>query len=310
MDTEKIDLNLLRIFDALMRTRNVTLAGELVGLSQPAVSFALQKLRALAGDALFVRTPKGMEPTPRAERMADPVRHVLEVVQKDVFQREEFLPAVSERTFTLCLSDVGETVFLPKLLKRLSVEAPSVRIQSVSLTPLRLEEAMMAGEVDLAAGYYPDLTKANFYQQHLFTHSFACLVRHDHPLIGARLSAKQFLDATHIVIKAEGRSQEIFERYLEENNIKRRVGLTIPHFMSIPYLLQESDMIATVPYSCATAFAGLGQLRMLKLPLQVPTFELKQHWHARYHRDAANQWLRQVLYECFSERQQTSSVAH
>lgn len=301
MDIEKLDLNLLRIFDAMIRTKNVTLAGELVGLSQPAVSFALNKLRVITSDPLFVRTTKGMEPTPRAVRMADPIHRILEVVKREVFLQDDFNPHTSDRSFTLSLTDIGEMVFLPKLLKHLRAEAPKVTIKSISMLPARLEEAMASGEVDLAVGYYPDITKANFYQQQLFTHHFACLVRLDHPTIKGKLTLKQFLDATHVVVRAEGRSQEIFERYLEEQNIQRRIGLSIPHFMSIPHLLPESDMIVTVPYSCAKAFARLGSLRMLELPLKAPTFDLKQHWHARYHRDPANQWLRQIFYECFSK---------
>lgn len=299
MDIDKTDLNLLRIFDALIRSQNVTLAGELVGLSQPAVSFALNKLRKLTGDALFVRTTKGMEPTPRAMKMADPVRHVLDVVRQEVFLLDEFHPASSERVFTLSLSDIGEMVFLPKLMKYLRSKAPHILIKSVSMPPARLEEAMAAGEVDLAVGYYPDITKANFYQQHLFTHGFACLVRTDHPEFKRKLTMKQYLNATHILIRAEGRSQELLERYFDDQKIKRKAGLIIPHFMSIPHLLPESDMIATVPSSCAKAFAKLGTTRLLELPFNAPVFDLKQYWHARYHRDTANQWLRQVLYECF-----------
>lgn len=299
MDIDKIDLNLLRIFDALMRTKNVTQAGEIVGLSQPAVSFALAKLRTLTGDSLFVRTPKGMEPTPRAVWMADPTRHVLEVVERDIFQRESFDPASSERSFTLSLTDIGEMVFLPKLLKRLKQEAPGIVLASQSMPPAKLAEAMSAGEVDLAVGYYPDITKANFYQQHLFAHSFAGVVRRDHPQIGTKPTLRQFLDASHVVVRAEGRSQELFERFLMQQNIERKIGLSIPHFLSILHLLPESDMIATVPSSCARAFEKLGTLRMVELPLPVPSFDLKQHWHARYHRDPANQWLRKVVYECF-----------
>jgi DNA-binding transcriptional LysR family regulator len=301
MDTDHIDLNLLRIFDALFRTRSVTRAGDLVGLSQPAVSFALNKLRSLTADPLFVRTPKGMEPTPRAIKMADPVQLILEVVKRDVFLQDEFDPRPSKRSFTLSLTDIGEMVFLPKLIKRLKNEAPNIELRSVSMPPSQLEEAMTAGEVDLAVGYFPDITKANFYQQQLFTHTFACLVRKDHPAIREELSMAQFLEATHVVIRAEGRSQEIFERFLDEQHIKRQIGLSIPHFMSIPHLLPESDMIATVPYSCAHAFAKLGSLRMLPLPMKAPTFDLKQHWHARFHRDAANQWMRATIYDCFSK---------
>lgn len=300
MDIEKLDLNLLRIFDALFRARNVTRAGDIVGLSQPAVSFALGKLRLLAADQLFVRTPNGMEPTPRALRMAEPIGLILEMVRRDVFPEEEFDAGTSTRTFVLSLTDVGEMVFLPKIIRHMRTEAPNITLQSISMSPGQLEEAMTACRVDLAIGYFPDINKANFYQQHLFTHTFACLVRKDHPTIGESLSLAQFLEATHVVIRAEGRSQEIFERFLTEQKITRRVGLSIPHFMSIPHLLPESDMIATVPYSCARAFARLGSLRMLPLPMKAPDFDLKQHWHARHHRDAANQWLRGAIYQCFS----------
>ena len=300
MDNENIDLNLLRIFDALFRTRNVTRAGDLVGLSQPAVSFALNKLCVITADPLFVRTLKGMEPTPRAIKMADPVQLILEIASRDVFLQDEFDPNTSTRVFTLSLTDVGEMVFLPKVIRRLQTEAPNITLESISMLPNRLEEAMAAGEVDLAVGYFPDITKANFYQQHLFTHTFACLVRKDHPTIKEEISMAQFLDASHVVIRAEGRSQETFERYLEQQKIRRRVGLSIPHFMSIPHLLPETDMIVTVPYSCARAFAKLGPLRMMALPMKAPEFDLKQHWHARFHRDAANQWLRKTFYECFS----------
>jgi DNA-binding transcriptional LysR family regulator len=299
MDIEKIDLNLLRIFDAIIRTRNITMAGELVGLSQPAVSFALNKLRKLTSDQLFVRTTNGMEPTPRAVAMSAPIRHVLEVVHREVFLQEAFDPAESKKIFTLSLSDIGEMVFLPKLMKQLHLLAPNVTLRSVSMPPEKLEMAMETGEVDLAVGYFPDIVKTNFYQQHLFTHSFACLIRADHPVIKKKLTLRQFLDAKHILVRAEGRSQEILERYLIEKHIERKIGLVIPHFMSIPYLLAESEMVATIPLSCARVFAQSNNCRVVALPFESPTFDLKQYWHVRYHRDGANQWLRNIFHDTF-----------
>ncbi|MFM0011999.1 LysR family transcriptional regulator [Paraburkholderia sediminicola] len=299
MDIDTLDLNLLRIFDALIRTRNVTSAGEAVGLSQPAVSYALAKLRTITGDELFVRSRGGMEPTPRAIHMGVPIRQVLDMIRREVFQTDHFIPSEAERVFTLSLSDIGEMVFLPRLLRRLQTEAPHVTVKSVSLSPADLQEAMASGDVDLAAGYFPDIIKANFYQQHLFAHTFACLVREGHPTIRKRMTMKQFMDATHIVIRAEGRSQEIFERHLEEKRITRRVGLVIPHFMSVPHLLQATDMVATVPRSLAEALVSFGTVCMFDLPFETPKFDLKQYWHARFHRDPANQWLRQLVYESF-----------
>ncbi|GGX95846.1 LysR family transcriptional regulator [Massilia dura] len=300
MDNEKLDLNLLRVFDALMQTKHVTQAGEIVGLSQPAVSFALNKLRKLTGDALFVRTPKGMEPTPRATRMAPPVRQILEMVVRDVFNADQFTPATSTHRFTLSMTDIGELVFLPAMLKRLKREAPSVALEAVSMSPARLGEAMTMGSVDLALGYYPDITRADFYQQHLFTHSFAALVRTDHPRIGAQMTMDQFLAETHIVVRAAGRSQELFERHLEQAHIQRKVGLILPHFLSIQHVLPDTDMVATVPYSCAKVFSRARTVRMVGLPMQTPSFDVKQYWHSRQHSDPANQWLRQLVHEIFS----------
>jgi DNA-binding transcriptional LysR family regulator len=299
MDIETVDLNLLRIFDALMRTKSVSEAGNLIGLSQPATSFALAKLRRLCNDQLFVRTPKGMQPTPRADVMAGPVRHVLEVVEREVFQLVHFDPATSTRMFTLSMSDIGEMVFLPKLLKRLEQKAPGIGIKSMIMPPAQLESAMESGEVDLALGYFPDLKKANFFQQRLFESSFVCAVRKNHPTIGDKLTMSQFLSASHAVVRAEGRSQEIFEQLLETRGIKRRVALHIPHFMSIPFLLKDSDHICTVPFPGTEAFFTLAHIKMLALPMKVPSFELKQHWHARFQHDPANQWLRKIIYECF-----------
>jgi DNA-binding transcriptional LysR family regulator len=301
MNIESLDFNTLRIFDTLMHTKNVTQAGAALGVSQPSVSFALNKLRALADDALFVRTPRGMEPTPRALKMAESIRLVLDVMEKEVFRREVFNPLTTDRNFTLSMSDIGEIVFLPKLIEQLSIAAPNATIKAVSLPPLELEEALASGTVDFTVGYYPDLTKANFFQQNLFRDSFVCMMRADHPVAGNKLTMEAFNSASHIVVRAEGRSEEIFEKFLEQRGLSRHVKLRIPHFMSIPHLLLDSDLIVTVPRSCAVSFLRFGSLKMLELPMKGPKFELKQHWHARYHRDDANRWLRRVIHSTFAE---------
>jgi DNA-binding transcriptional LysR family regulator len=303
MDIESIDLNLLRIFDALMRTKSVSEAGHLIGLSQPATSFALAKLRRACGDQLFVRTTRGMQPTPRATAMAGPVRHVLDVVEREVFQLAHFDPRTTTRMFTLSMSDIGEMVFLPKLLRRLGQESCGIDIKVVTMPPQQLERAMEAGDVDIALGYFPDLVKANFFQQRLFLSSFICAMRADHPVIGDELTMKQFLAASHAVVHAEGRSQEILEKFLESRGIKRRIALHIPHFMSIPFLLMDSDHIFTVPRPGAEAFSKLANIKMFAPPMKIPNIELKQHWHSRYQHDPASQWLRKMIYECFADHE-------
>lgn len=308
MNIDSIDLNLLRVFDAIMRTRNVSEAGVSLGLSQPATSFALAKLRTICGDMLFVRTPRGMQPTPRAQSMAEPVRHVLSVVEMEVFKVSEFNPRTATRTFTFSMTDIGEMVFLPRLLKRLRQEAPNIAVRTVTIPAAQLENDLESGAVDIALGYFPDLKKANFYQQRLFNSSFVCAMRSNHPVVQKRLTLKQFLTLTHAVVRAEGRTQEVIERFLIQHDLSRPIGLHIPHFMSVPYFLADSDYLITVPLPAAIEFAKISPLKMFELPMKnVPGIELKQHWHARFHRDVASQWMRKIVYECFAEP--TASLA-
>jgi len=303
MDVRQIDLAMLRILDALIQTRHATLAGANLGLSQPSVSFALNKLRALTQDELFVRTHRGMEPTPRALDMADTVRQILDMVDKDLLGTPQFDPKTAQRRFTLSMSDIGEIVFLPYLSQHLAKVAPNISLQAISLPPLELEEALLSGDVDLSVGYYPDFKKANYYQQYLYSDNFVCIMRQAHPLAGQQLSHDTFTSARHLVVKSEGRSEEVFERFLATRNVQRPVKLVIPHFMSIPHLLGDTDLIATIPRSCAAALVRSGKLTTAESPVGSPQFDIKQHWHARFHRDAANRWLRGVIHSAFSRVQ-------
>ncbi len=300
MNIGALDITTLRIFDALMRTGHVTNTGAELGLSQPSVSFALNKLRTLADDALFVRTANGMEATPKAMKMAEPIRQVLYVMENEVFSPDTFDPETTDRSFTLCMSDIGEIVFLPKLVEHLDRLAPNASIRTVSLPHQEVEEALANGNADLAVGYYPDLTRANFFQQKLYDDYFVCLMRTHHPLAGTRLSMQGFQSSAHLVVRAEGRSQELFDTFLDKRRLVRRIKLVIPHFMSIPHLLLDTDLIATVPHSCAVSLLRLGFLKMMPVPMKAPRFELQQHWHARYHRDVANRWLRKAIHDAFS----------
>ena len=186
MDIRKVDLNLLVVFDMLLRLQSVTRTAEALGMSQPAMSLALNKLRTAFSDPLFVRNSRGLSPTPRAEQLVIPMRHVLDQIKNDVLRQPSFDPATTDRTFTFNMADVGELVFLPRLHAHLRAAAPGANIRTVSTPPAQLEEAMESGEVDLAVGYFPGLKGAAMYQQRLFSHSFVCIVRKDHPVFGVR----------------------------------------------------------------------------------------------------------------------------
>ncbi|MBV8628096.1 MAG: LysR family transcriptional regulator, partial [Paraburkholderia sp.] len=249
----ELDLNLIPYLVAMEETRNVSRAAERLGVSQPRVSTALGRLREYFGDPLFVRTSRGMEPTPRAMALIPAAREALGSIEKGLLESQEFDPATSTHTFSLALSDVGEIVFLPRLLQLFAERAPNANLRSVSLPPSHVERGLESGDVDLAVGYFPDLSGNNFFQQRLFTHRFICLLRSGHPLARAPLTLEQFVNSGHAVVRAEGRSQEVLEKFLEKKRIRRRAVLETPHFMSLPFILARTDLIATVPHAIGFA---------------------------------------------------------
>lgn len=300
---DRLNLNLLPIVLALYDERSVSAAGKALGMSQPAVSMALRKLREHFGDPLFIRSGRGVEPTPRARALVEASRPLVARLQENLATEQTFEAARSTRAFTFALFDIGELVFLPRLIERLRVAAPNCSIRSVSLPPQQLVRGLEKGEIDLAIGYFPDLAQSSFFQQRLLTARFACLMRAGHPLYARRLSLKAFLEVEHAVVHAEGRSHEIVERLLERKKIRRKVALHTPHFLSIPIVVSRSDLVATVPSALALYFARLApqQFAVARPPIDVGSFDVKQHWHRRFHHDARNRWVRRLVAEIFND---------
>ena len=300
---EKLNLNLLHIAFALYDERSVSAAAKALGMSQPAVSVALRKLRTHFDDPLFIRTARGVEPTPRGHALVKASRPLVTRLQEDLMPEQAFDALRSTRAFTFALSDVGEIVFLPRLIERIRAAAQHCAIRSVSMPPRQIARGLESGEIDLAVGFFPDLVQNNFFQQRLFTHHFACLMRVGHPRYAKRLSLKAFLEIEHAVVHAEGRSQELFEKLLERKRIRRKIALHTPHFLSIPVILSRSDLMATVPHALALYFARLApqQFAVATPPLEVPGFDVKQHWHRKFHNDARSRWLRRQVAELFND---------
>lgn len=304
--SRRLDLNLLPIVVALYERRSVSQAALALGMSQPAVSAALAKLRAHFDDPLFVRTPHGMEPTPRAAAIARSARGVLDRIEQEIVADVKFDPATTKRRFTFALSDAGEMIFLPKVLDRIRRLAPEATVRSVSLPASEIERGLESGEIDLAVGYFPDIKKSNFFQQRLYTDTFASLLRADHPIRSNRLTMAQFLSLGHAVVHAESRSQEVVDRYLARKRIQRRVVLDTPHFTSIPMIVAQSDLIVIVPQPLAEYFCSImANLRMVSLPIEMPRIDVKQHWHRKFHYDAASRWLRSVVSSLFQDHGRT-----
>ena len=299
---KRLDLNLLPVVVVLYEERGVGKAAARLGMSQPAVSSALARLRRAFDDPLFIRTAHGMEPTPRAHALIAPARDVLARVEHNLLSGMAFNPSTTNTTFTFALSDVGEMVFLPRIIESLRHLAPLASVHSVSLPPVQLHEGLEKGEIDLAIGYFPDLEKSNFFQQRLFTHHFCGLIRADHPVTNRRLSLRQFLDLKHVAVHAAGRSQELFERFLLKKKLYPKVVLVTPHFMSLPIIIAKSDLVATVPHAIGMFFStSSANIKTVLLPFpDLPQINIKQHWHRRLHHDPRNQWLRSLMARLFS----------
>ncbi len=293
-----LDLNLLAVFDAVWRLKNVSQAAAAVGLSQPAASNAIRRLRGHFGDRLFVRTADGMLPTPLAEQLGPVVSGALAQIQQGLQDRRAFNPQEESRTYTLIMTDIGEIVFLPPLLQHLREEAPGISIRTVQLSAADAPRALQSGAVDLAIGFMPDL-KTGVYQQQLFATEYVCIVRRDHPTIADRITRQQFLASTHAVAEAAGTGHYVVEQQLERLGVRRRIGLRVPHFLALPTIVASSDMVATVPEPLASAFLEAVQIKILPHPIRFPELAIKQFWHERYHDDPANRWLRQSCSSLF-----------
>src|SRR3569623_3515450 len=203
MELKDIDLNLLVVFNQLLRERRVSAVAASLGLSQPGVSNALGRLRLLLGDELFLRTSRGMEPTPFAERIAESIADALGTIHSTLNQRVSFDPATSARNFTLAMTDIGEIYFLPMLMDCLGRVAPGVTISTVRDTAVDLKVEMEAGRGDLAIGLLPDL-KAGFFQRRLFRHKYVCMLRRGHPLDKGKLTLAEFAAADHVMVVSAG----------------------------------------------------------------------------------------------------------
>jgi DNA-binding transcriptional LysR family regulator len=300
MNVSDVDLNLLRVFDAVLREHGVTAAAQRLGLTQPAVSNALARLRALFGDALFVRTPSGMEPTPLARELDDPVRQALALIESALAQRTGFDPLASTRSFRFYMSDLGEISFLPPLVERAQRLAPGVRLETVALDLQEIADALATGALDLAVGFLPGLAGA-VRRRRLFRDRYVCLMRADHPRIGSRLTRKLFLEASHALVSSTGSGHRVVEEALERNGLTRRIALRVPHFTVVPMVLERTDLLLTLPARVARVYEAGGRFKSLPPPVPIPPADVGVHWHERFERDPGGRWLREQLVALFAE---------
>ena len=295
------DLNLLRVLLALHRFHNVTKAAEHLDMSQSGFSSALARLRQRTGDPLFVRTSQGMAATPRAEELVQAALPALKLVERRVLAEPAFEPLTARTQFRLVMADVAQIVFLPRLIAHLQLVAPYVTIRCEQLTSEPLLQTLAEGNVDLALGYFPELLTQAFFHQKLYSHTFVCMARRDHPLDNGRLSAAAFSELGHIVVTSPARTGGLFADWLKRHKIKRRVVLQTPHHLTVPDILEATDLIATVPHAAAARFSKMGTVKLLPLPFTpLPLIPVHQFWHRRNQNEVGHRWLRNEVSMLFN----------
>jgi DNA-binding transcriptional LysR family regulator len=296
-----VDLNLLVVFDALMAERNVTRAAERNGLSQPAVSKALNRLRFLFDDPLFVRRDRAMEPTARARDLAGPIHGALADISRTLTVPAAFEPSAAKATIKIATIDLYHTKLLPSLVQHLRQHAPGVDLQVRANDCSRLHEQLAAGEIDIA--FAPLGTKnAELCAEPLWNDRLVTLVGKDNPLrepmsIESYAAAAHLVDAGHVQVSPDGVATSVVDAILTARGLRRRIALVLPNSAGIPFVVAATDLIATLPNRIVKGLLPMSNVRMLTPPL--PDVEVSPHmfWHRRTHADPLQVWLRAVIRE-------------
>lgn len=296
-----MDLNLLRVFQAVSDERSLTLAGQRLHLSQPSVSYALGRLRLIFGDPLFIRTREGMQPTPAALELAKPIGHALRSVQDALRYAEGFDPARSSRVFRVSMTDLAEMVFLPAICEQLRVQAPQVRLQVKPVAAEQIAESLRTGQLDFAIGNLPSL-KVSTRHALLFCESYACVTRRREDLPKRKaLRLDEYLALSHVHVASAESSHKQLEQSLRSLGIERRIALEIPHFSVLPRILAQSDLAATLPLRVARLFNADGQFQVYALPVDIGKVEVTMHWHEDFDNDRGSHWLRQLVVDLLQQ---------
>lgn len=297
MHINDIDLNLLRLFDAVYRSRNVSRAAERLGLTQPAASHGLTRLRLLVKDPLFVRAAGGVEPTPRAQRLAQAVRSALGTLEEALGEGAQFDPQRSHRSFRIHMSDIGEGRFLPELMGLLREQAPGLRLETLPLPRDGITDALDSGRIDFAFGFLPMVRDTQRVQ--LLKDRYIVLLRQGHPFTRRRSRGRALLEAMRQLEFVAVRTHADTLRILELLQLEDRVRLTTEHFMVLPSIVRATDLAVVMPRNIAQGFAQEGGYAIVEPALPLRDFAVSLHWSKRFEADPGNRWLREAIVHTF-----------
>jgi DNA-binding transcriptional LysR family regulator len=294
MNLRSLDLNLLLVFDAIFNERSISKAARKLHLSQPTVSNALARLREALQDPLFERNAQGMLPTARAKLISKPIRQALDVLDRGLRGEDAFNFTQSAREFVIAVEDYGEAIVLPRLLEWLSRVAPNIRIRIRPEPSGQLKAALRDGEVDLALDYFV-MREAGFHSKCVLTETLLSLSRQNHPQVGEKLSFDSYLALRHVVLAPRTDAMPMIDLALSKRGLQRHIAVIVPHFLSMPLIVQGSDLICTLPRRMAHLYADHFHLKSHAVPLRIPRFPIYLIWHESAENDAGHQWFRNCL---------------
>jgi DNA-binding transcriptional LysR family regulator len=298
MHITELDLNLLRSFDAVYRLRNVSRAAESLGLTQPATSHAITRLRLLLGDPLFIRNGSGVSPSPRAEQLAGAVAAALSLLSEALDEPKAFKPAQSRRRFKLHCSDIGEARLLPKIMTQLHRQAPGITLETQPLPHEEIVQALNTGKIDFAIGFLPSVQETE--RLELMRDSYIVLLRAGHPFLKhTRLKKNQRLltdfEDLQLLDYAAVRTHAETLRILQLLKLDGRIKLTASHFLAVPDIVRQTDLAVLMPKTIAKTFAAGGEYSIIEPQFPLKDFVVSLHWSARMGNTAAHLWMRELI---------------
>lgn len=296
MDFNGIDLNLLAAFNALMTERNVTRAATQVGVSQPAMSAALSRLRKLVGDPLFLRSAEGLLPTPRARELAQPIALALRQIEDALVTKPCFAPAEALITINLGLSDYPAFVLLPMLLQAMEQHAPSLSINVHAFNDRdQAVDLLDAGVIDAAIGVLPSHQDGRILTRPILRDTFVTLIAQSHPAAQAGMDMETYLALPHVLASPEGERHGLVDQALAQLGKQRKLALTLPQMFAVPAIIASSHMTATVLKRIALSSPHIRQLALLAPPVALPEIVFHLLWHRRGNGSPAQEWFRDMI---------------
>lgn len=290
----KYDLNLLPVFVALMEERSVTRAAERLGITQPALSNALNRLRDTLRDPLFIRERYGMKPTRMAEDLAPVIGAALASMDDVILGQQNFDPAQATPLFTIASNSYVEFVLMPAIVSRLRGHSIGIKLRLIPFGNDVIETGAMSGTTDVVLGRVVD-PPDNLVVQHLMDDGLACVVRADHPEIRDEISKDQYERLKHVNVLPPGRMRAGLFQALEQKSLKRDVAVSVTHFLAVPEMIAVTDYCATLPRLICRNLARDSRLKVLPAPVDLGTFPVEMAWHVRYRHDPAHRWLRALI---------------